>query len=82
MRSAMRWNATPSPRSRQAGGKVLGKVRAPLATADFSSYLVQAQASGAQVIGFANAGTDLQNCIKQAAEFGLASGGAQGWRRC
>ncbi len=54
-----------------SGGKVLGAVRAPLGTADFSSYLVQAQASGAKVIGFANAGTDLQNCIKQAAEFGL-----------
>jgi len=60
-----------------AGGKVLGSVRAPLGTADFSSYLVQAQASGAKVIGFANAGTDLQNCIKQAAEFGLARGGVR-----
>jgi branched-chain amino acid transport system substrate-binding protein len=54
-----------------AGGKVLGAVRAPLGTADFSSFLIQAQASGAKVIGFANAGTDLQNCIKQSAEFGL-----------
>src|ERR1700722_12424755 len=54
-----------------AGGKVLGAVRAPLGTADFSSFLIQAQGSGAKVIGFANAGTDLQNCIKQAAEFGL-----------
>ena len=60
-----------------AGGKVLGSVRAPLGTADFSSYLVQALASGAKVIGFANAGTDLQNCIKQAAEFGLTKGGAR-----
>src|SRR6202035_5092828 len=51
------------------GGKVLGSVKAPLATADFSSYLVQAKASGAKVIGFANAGTDTQNCVKQAAEF-------------
>ena len=58
-----------------AGGKVLGSIKAPLGTADFSSYLVQAKASGAKVIGFANAGTDLQNCIKQAAEFGLAQGG-------
>ena len=58
-----------------AGGKVLGSVRAPLGTADFSSYLVQAQASGAKVIGLANAGTDLQNCIKQAAEFGITKGG-------
>jgi branched-chain amino acid transport system substrate-binding protein len=59
------------------GGKVLGSVKAPLATADFSSYLVQAKASGAKVIGFANAGTDLQNCIKQAAEFGMSQGGAR-----
>ncbi|HET6182652.1 MAG TPA: ABC transporter substrate-binding protein [Acetobacteraceae bacterium] len=58
-----------------AGGKVLGAVRAPLGTADFSSYLVQAKASGAKVIGLANAGTDLQNCIKQAAEFGITKGG-------
>jgi branched-chain amino acid transport system substrate-binding protein len=58
-----------------AGGKVLGDVRAPLGTADFSSYLIRAKASGAQVIGFANAGTDLQNCLKQAAEFGIAKGG-------
>ena len=60
-----------------AGGKVLGAVRAPLATADFSSFLIQAQGSGAKVIGFANAGTDLQNCIKQSAEFGLTKNGAQ-----
>ncbi len=60
-----------------AGGKVLGSVRAPLATADFSAYLLQAQASGAKVIGLANAGTDLQNCIKQSAEFGLTSGGTK-----
>ncbi|MDE2007710.1 MAG: ABC transporter substrate-binding protein [Rhodospirillales bacterium] len=58
-----------------AGGKVLGNVNAPLGTADFSSYLIQAKSSGAQVIGFANAGTDLQNCLKQAAEFGIAKGG-------
>ena len=58
-----------------AGGKVLGSVRAPLGTSDFSSYLVQAKASGAKVIGLANAGTDLQNCIKQAAEFGITRGG-------
>ena len=48
-----------------------GHVRAPLATPDFSNYLMQAKASGAKVFGFANAGTDLQNCIKQAAEFGM-----------
>ena len=60
-----------------AGGTVVGSVRAPLGTADFSSYLVQAKSSGARVIGFANAGTDLQNCIKQSAEFGLTRGGVQ-----
>jgi branched-chain amino acid transport system substrate-binding protein len=59
------------------GGNVLGSVRAPLGTADFSSFLIQAQGSGAKVIGFANAGTDLQNCIKQAAEFGLTKNGAK-----
>ena len=48
-----------------AGGKVLGAVRAPLGTADYSSFLIQAQASGAKVIGLANAGADTQNCIKQ-----------------
>ncbi len=60
---------------REAGGKIVGSVRAPLGTADFSSYLVQAAASGAKVIGLANAGTDLQNCIKQAAEFGIVKNG-------
>lgn len=60
-----------------AGGKVLGNVRAPLGTADFSSYLLQAKASGAQVFGFANAGTDLQNCIKQSAEFGISQSGTR-----
>jgi branched-chain amino acid transport system substrate-binding protein len=60
-----------------AGGKVLGSTRAPLGTADFSSYLLQAKGSGAKVIGLANAGTDLQNCIKQAAEFGITKGGAR-----
>ena len=60
-----------------AGGKVLGSTRAPLGTADFSSYLVQAQASGAKVIGLANAGTDTQNCVKQAAEFGLTQSGTR-----
>jgi branched-chain amino acid transport system substrate-binding protein len=55
-----------------AGGKVLGSVRTPFpGTADFSSFLMQAQASGAKVIGLANAGTDTTNCVKQAAEFGL-----------
>jgi branched-chain amino acid transport system substrate-binding protein len=60
-----------------SGAKILGSVRAPLGTADFSSYLIQAQSSGAKIIGFANAGTDLQNCIKQAAEFGLTKGGVK-----
>ncbi len=54
-----------------AGGKVVGAVRHPLNNADFSAYLVQAQASGAQVIGIANAGNDTVNAIKQAQEFGL-----------
>ncbi|MEI7713916.1 MAG: ABC transporter substrate-binding protein [Rhodospirillales bacterium] len=58
-----------------AGGKILGSVKAPLGTADFSSFLIQAQASRAKVIGLANAGTDLQNCIKQAAEFGFNKSG-------
>jgi len=60
---------------KEAGGKVLGSARAPLGTADFSTLLLQAKASGAKVIGFANAGTDLQNCLKQAAEFQLVQGG-------
>ena len=57
------------------GGKVLGSVRHPLSSADFSSYLLQAQSSKAQIIGLANAGTDLTNAIKQAAEFGIVQGG-------
>ena len=54
-----------------AGGKVLGSVRHPLNTSDFSSYLPQAKASGAKVIAFANGGGDMVNAIKQANEFGL-----------
>jgi branched-chain amino acid transport system substrate-binding protein len=57
------------------GGKVLGDVKAPLNTQDFSSFLLQAQASKAKVIGLANAGGDTTNSIKQAAEFGIAKGG-------
>src|SRR4051795_6629843 len=57
------------------GGKVLGKVRHPLNTSDFSSFLLQAQASKAKIIGLANAGGDTTNSIKQAAEFGIVSGG-------
>jgi len=59
----------------KAGGKVLGKVRHPLNTNDFSSFLLQAQASKAKVIGLANAGGDTINSIKQAAEFGIVKGG-------
>ena len=57
------------------GGKVLGKVRAPLNTPDFSSFLLQAQSSKAKIIGLANAGGDTRNSIKQAAEFGIVQGG-------
>lgn len=59
----------------ESGGEVLGAVRHPLSTADFSSYLLQAQGSGAAVIGLANAGTDTTNAIKQASEFGIVQGG-------
>src|ERR1700758_5365083 len=57
------------------GGKGLGKGRAPLNTSDFSSFLLQAQASKARIIGLANAGGDTINSIKQAAEFGIVEGG-------
>src|SRR6201997_531967 len=57
------------------GGKVLGGVKHPLNTADFSSFLLQAQSSKAKVIGLANAGGDTTNSIKQAAEFGIVKGG-------
>src|SRR5690348_1185688 len=59
----------------KAGGKVLGKVRHPINTNDFSSFLLQAQSSKAKVIGLANAGGDTINSIKQAAEFGIVKGG-------
>lgn len=59
------------------GGTVKGAVRAPLGTTDFSSYLLQAQSSGAQVIGLANAGGDTINSIKQANEFGIVKAGQQ-----
>jgi len=63
---------------KEAGGRVLGAVRTPFpGTTDFSSFLVQAQASRAKVIGFANAGTDTINCIKQAAEFGITRRGTK-----
>ncbi len=57
------------------GGKTLGKVRHPLNSADFSSFLLQAQASKAKIVGLANAGGDTTNAIKQAAEFGIVRGG-------
>ncbi len=57
------------------GGKVLGTVRHPLNSSDFSSFLLQAQASKAKIVGLANAGLDTANSIKQAAEFGIVSGG-------
>ena len=58
-----------------AGGKVVGAVRHPLNTADFSSFLLQAQASKAKIVALSNAGGDTINAIKQAAEFGLARSG-------
>ncbi|EJJ25368.1 ABC transporter substrate-binding protein [Rhizobium sp. CF142] len=58
-----------------SGGTVVGAVRHPLSTQDFSSFLLQAQSSGAKVIGLANAGLDTSNAIKQAAEFGITQGG-------
>ncbi|QOZ22766.1 hypothetical protein CI1B_19940 [Bradyrhizobium ivorense] len=57
------------------GGKVVGQVRVPLNSSDFSSFLLQAQSSKAKIIGLANAGLDTTNSIKQAAEFGIVRGG-------
>ena len=57
------------------GGKILGSVRAPFQTADFSSFLLQAQGSGAKIIALANSGGDTITSVKQAAEFGVTSGG-------
>ncbi|MBZ9896050.1 ABC transporter substrate-binding protein [Mesorhizobium sp. BR1-1-6] len=57
------------------GGKVLGEVRYPLGSTDYSSFLLQAQSSGAKIVGLANAGLDTSNSIKQAAEFGIVAGG-------
>jgi len=59
----------------KSGGQVLGTVRHPFPGQDFSSFLLQAQGSGAKVIGLANAGTDTTNAIKQAHEFGIVQGG-------
>ena len=58
-----------------AGGKVVGDVKVPMGTSDYSSFLLQAQASKAKIIGLANAGADTTNSIKQAAEFGIVAGG-------
>ncbi|MCD2182684.1 ABC transporter substrate-binding protein [Rhizobium sp. GN54] len=60
---------------KENGGTVAGSVRHPLGTTDYSSFLLQAQSSGAKVIGLANAGLDTSNAIKQAAEFGIVAGG-------
>ena len=60
---------------KENGGKVLGSVRVPLNSSDFSSFLLQAQSSKAKIIGLANAGLDTTNSIKQAAEFGVVKGG-------
>jgi branched-chain amino acid transport system substrate-binding protein len=60
---------------KKAGGSVIGSVRHPLNTPDFSSFLLQAQSSGAKVIGLANGGGDVANAIKQASEFGITAGG-------
>jgi len=61
----------------QAGGTVVGSVRHPQGTTDFSAYLLQAQASKAKVIGLANAGSDTINAVKSASEFGIVAGGQQ-----
>lgn len=63
---------------KSSGGKVVGSVAYPFpGTTDFSSFLVQAQASGAKVVGLCNTGGDMENCVKQAREFGLAEGGTK-----
>ena len=60
---------------KDSGGTVVGSVKAPLSTQDFSSFLLQAQSSGAKIVGLANAGGDTINSIKQASEFGIVQGG-------
>ncbi|CAO3436650.1 ABC transporter substrate-binding protein [Azospirillum doebereinerae] len=69
--------ADTSAEVKKAGGKVVGSVKAPLNASDFSSFLLQAQSSGAKIVGLANAGGDLINAIKQASEFGLTQSGTQ-----
>ncbi len=64
--------AAASEAVKKLGGEVVGSVRAPIGTSDFSSFLIQAQSSGADTIAFANAGGDLSNALKQAAEYGMA----------
>lgn len=66
---------TEAELARQVGQEVLGSVAAPLGTTDFSSFLLQAQGSGADTVAFANAGNDTMNSLKQANEFGLAASG-------
>jgi branched-chain amino acid transport system substrate-binding protein len=66
---------TEAELKRLGGQKVVGSVKAPLGTTDFSSFLLQAQASGADTVAFANAGNDTTNSLKQANEFGLTAGG-------
>ena len=79
MRSATISRSRRPTRCRRAAAQVLGAVRHPLGTSDFSSFLLQAQASGAEVIALANAGGDTVNTIKQAAEFKLGES-RRSWR--
>lgn len=69
------WQADTTRFIEQGGGKVVGSVLHPLNSTDFSSYIVQAQASGAKVIAIANSGADFANVVKQAQEFGVSEGG-------
>lgn len=69
------WQADTTRFIEQGGGKVIGSVLHPLNSTDFSSYIVQAQASGAKVIAIANSGSDFANVVKQAQEFGVSEGG-------
>jgi branched-chain amino acid transport system substrate-binding protein len=78
----MRWSADTSAVVTANGGKVLGGVKAPDQHPDFSSFLLQAQASKAKVIGLANAGGDTTNSIKQAAEFGIVAAARSSPRCC
>ena len=75
MPSAMALERDAANVVKESGGKVLGDVRHPLNSSDFSSFLLQAQASKAKVVALANAGGDTTNALKQAAEFGITQGG-------